>query len=368
MPPPDVLPRWQDDYADTKKERGPGGALAAPRWPKLTLRLVLLLAVAAAAFFLLSGGDEEGGKVARGGAKLGALRREWAARRRPGAKAAGHGKSGKKAKHPADEDDEPEAPAEDAEDEALAGDEAEDADVPRKNAVGKKHKGSGDSSGKHKVKGGSGKANEHAKDEDEDEEPESRETHGKKRPVDEEEEEPVKPAKPAPPAPAKAPPAPPPPAPIPIKTDISLPNPEDVIHQLSGAGQKPPSPPPPPAPAHVPEHVEAKRNDGASAPPYAPADFPALRSQLGCHTPRCDIHNLTYARTMILHSWRSYMKYAKGSDDLYPMNKAPRNWYGSHSLLNTPIDALDTLWLAGLREEYEEARTLVETFEPNWVG
>ena len=102
----------------------------------------------------------------------------------------------------------------------------------------------------------------------------------------------------------------------------------------------------------------------ASGPPYLPTQFPALVSQHGCTTSLCDPTNLTYARTMILHAWRSYMKHAKGSDDLYPMNKSPRNWYGSHSLLNTPIDSLDTLWLAGLGEEYTEARSLVQDFNP----
>lgn len=111
--------------------------------------------------------------------------------------------------------------------------------------------------------------------------------------------------------------------------------------------------------------VKASKPPAApSGPPYSPSDFPELVSNVGCQTSLCDRQNLTYARTMILHAWRSYLRYAKGADDLYPVQRAPRNWYGS-SLLNTPIDSLDTLWLAGLRSEYKEARKLVEDFEPS---
>jgi ER degradation enhancer, mannosidase alpha-like 2 len=65
-------------------------------------------------------------------------------------------------------------------------------------------------------------------------------------------------------------------------------------------------------------------------------------------------------RAEILHAWRAYEKYARGHDELQPVSKAPKDWYGAgNSLLMTPVDALDTLTIAGCREEAESARQLI---------
>jgi ER degradation enhancer, mannosidase alpha-like 2 len=63
----------------------------------------------------------------------------------------------------------------------------------------------------------------------------------------------------------------------------------------------------------------------------------------------------------MLHAWHGYEKYAWGHDELKPVSRAPRDWYGpGSSLLMTPVDALDTLVLMGLKEEAEKARKLVD--------
>ena len=60
----------------------------------------------------------------------------------------------------------------------------------------------------------------------------------------------------------------------------------------------------------------------------------------------------------IKHAWSSYKKYAWGHDDLLPLSKShSSNDYG---MAMTMIDSLDTLWLAGLQEEFNEAR--------NWIA
>lgn len=61
-----------------------------------------------------------------------------------------------------------------------------------------------------------------------------------------------------------------------------------------------------------------------------------------------------------LHAWRGYKQYAWGHDALKPLAKAPHDWY-PHSLLMTPVDALDTLILMGLDKEADEARELIAT-------
>ncbi|HJU38492.1 MAG TPA: glycoside hydrolase family 47 protein, partial [Tahibacter sp.] len=62
----------------------------------------------------------------------------------------------------------------------------------------------------------------------------------------------------------------------------------------------------------------------------------------------------------LLHAWSAYRRYAWGHDDLDPLSKKPHDWYAK-PLLMTPVDALDTLYLMGLREEGDAARELIAT-------
>ncbi len=67
-------------------------------------------------------------------------------------------------------------------------------------------------------------------------------------------------------------------------------------------------------------------------------------------------------RTETLYAWNGYKKYAWGHDSLKPLSKQPFDWYGpGHSLLMTPVDALDTLILMGLKPQADEARELIDT-------
>lgn len=57
-------------------------------------------------------------------------------------------------------------------------------------------------------------------------------------------------------------------------------------------------------------------------------------------------------------SWNAYVKYAWGHDELRPVTRTGRDWYGE-SLLITPVDTLDTLVMMGLTEEASAARALI---------
>lgn len=59
------------------------------------------------------------------------------------------------------------------------------------------------------------------------------------------------------------------------------------------------------------------------------------------------------------HAWAGYVQYAWGHDALKPLSKSAHDWY-AHSLLMTPVDALDTLILMGLTEEADAARELIK--------
>ncbi|NP_001120156.1 endoplasmic reticulum mannosyl-oligosaccharide 1,2-alpha-mannosidase [Xenopus tropicalis] len=57
------------------------------------------------------------------------------------------------------------------------------------------------------------------------------------------------------------------------------------------------------------------------------------------------------------HAWKGYTEHAWGHDELKPISKSYSEWFG---LGLTLIDALDTMWIMGLKEEFEKAR--------EWVG
>jgi mannosidase alpha-like ER degradation enhancer 2 len=64
-------------------------------------------------------------------------------------------------------------------------------------------------------------------------------------------------------------------------------------------------------------------------------------------------------RAELLFSWRAYEQYAWGHDELRPLSKTPRDWYGQ-SLLITPVDSLDSLILLGFDDEAAKARKLID--------
>ncbi len=63
-------------------------------------------------------------------------------------------------------------------------------------------------------------------------------------------------------------------------------------------------------------------------------------------------------RQEFLHAWNAYKQYAWGHDELRPLSKGARDWYGV-SLYMTPLDSLDTMILMGLSEEAEKTREYI---------
>ncbi len=59
-----------------------------------------------------------------------------------------------------------------------------------------------------------------------------------------------------------------------------------------------------------------------------------------------------------LHAWNGYKKYAWGNDDLKPLSKSYHNWY-AEPLLMTPVDALDTMYLMGMKDEADATRKYI---------
>jgi glycosyl hydrolase family 47 len=85
----------------------------------------------------------------------------------------------------------------------------------------------------------------------------------------------------------------------------------------------------------------------AAAAPETPSPAPPDRAQLAAQV-----------RAEFLRSWKAYEKLAWGHDELKPLSRTGRDWYGG-SLLMTPVDSLDTMILMGLTEEADKAKQLI---------
>ena len=64
-------------------------------------------------------------------------------------------------------------------------------------------------------------------------------------------------------------------------------------------------------------------------------------------------------RDAMKHAWDGYVTHAWGADDLKPVSKAASNWLGGNGA--TILDALSTLHIMGLEEEFAAARDWVDT-------
>jgi mannosidase alpha-like ER degradation enhancer 2 len=84
---------------------------------------------------------------------------------------------------------------------------------------------------------------------------------------------------------------------------------------------------------------------GGIAPPALPPDARAAMAES--------------VRTEFQHAWSSYEQYAWGHDDLRPVSRTYRDWYGDPVLM-TPVDALDALILLGFHADAERAKRLIE--------
>src|SRR5438045_8546468 len=88
----------------------------------------------------------------------------------------------------------------------------------------------------------------------------------------------------------------------------------------------------------------------------------AIGALFGAHTVSAQSVNKPQlqreVRAEFLHAWNGYKKYCWGHDDLKPLSKTCHDWY-AEPLLMTPVDALDTMILMGLRDEATTTREYI---------
>lgn len=87
---------------------------------------------------------------------------------------------------------------------------------------------------------------------------------------------------------------------------------------------------------------------------------------LACLVPQAESQPIDRARlaaevrSEFLHAWNGYKKYAWGHDALKPLSRTGHDWY-SVPFLMTPVDALDTMILMGLKDEADSTRQYIAT-------
>ena len=59
-----------------------------------------------------------------------------------------------------------------------------------------------------------------------------------------------------------------------------------------------------------------------------------------------------------MHAWKAYKRYAWGKDELKPISRSSNDWF---NLGLTLIDSLDSMWLMGLDDEFNEAADWVRS-------
>ena len=68
-------------------------------------------------------------------------------------------------------------------------------------------------------------------------------------------------------------------------------------------------------------------------------------------------------RQAFLHAWNGYRQHAWGFDDLEPISKRGKDWLGVGSTIS---DSLDTMWIMGLKDEFEAAKTWSASLPPSF--
>jgi mannosidase alpha-like ER degradation enhancer 2 len=60
------------------------------------------------------------------------------------------------------------------------------------------------------------------------------------------------------------------------------------------------------------------------------------------------------AKQELLHAWNGYKQHAWGHDEVQPLTKTAKDWYGKESLLMTPVDTLSTFIVMGMEPQVRE--------------
>lgn len=101
----------------------------------------------------------------------------------------------------------------------------------------------------------------------------------------------------------------------------------------------------------------------AIKPENSPDIFTAHFSNRSRSSTGPDEFRRNFVKNMMRHAWNGYATYAWGYNELRPISKLPHtdSVFGAEKLGATIVDAIDTLYIMGMSEEYQAARNWIES-------
>lgn len=106
----------------------------------------------------------------------------------------------------------------------------------------------------------------------------------------------------------------------------------------------------------MPEHFPVPSGSLIALPTGQPKSIPAIQHKFGTETPEAKSKRedrLTQIKTEMKRAWDAYSLYAFGHDELVPLSKGFADPFGGWGA--TLVDSLDTLWIMGMKKEFDDA-------------
>ncbi|KAL7910885.1 glycoside hydrolase family 47 protein [Trichoderma velutinum] len=114
----------------------------------------------------------------------------------------------------------------------------------------------------------------------------------------------------------------------------------------------------------VAEHFPVPTESIISLPTGKPQKVPRVQHEFGVESPEAKSRRVTRQERVakeIERAWSGYKKFAWMHDELSPVSAKHRDPFCGWAA--TLVDSLDTLWIAGLKEEFDEAAKAVENID-----
>lgn len=113
-----------------------------------------------------------------------------------------------------------------------------------------------------------------------------------------------------------------------------------------------------------PEHFPISKESVIPLPTGKPKAIPRVQHAFGPESEEAKakrLGRLAGVKAEMVRAWGGYRKYAWMHDELSPISKAFRDPFCGWAA--TMVDALDTLWIMGMKEEFDEAAKAIATID-----
>jgi mannosyl-oligosaccharide alpha-1,2-mannosidase len=114
----------------------------------------------------------------------------------------------------------------------------------------------------------------------------------------------------------------------------------------------------------MPEHYPVPTESLKHLPTGKPKKIPAVQFKFSVENPEAKAdreRKLEVIKDHFLHAWKGYKDHAWGSDELRPVSGGSKNTFNGWAA--TLVDSLDTMWMMGLKPEFEEAVEFVSKID-----